>query len=266
MQLWLKADSLSLSNGAGVSSWLDSSSNNRAAEQTSGANQPTFVANAINGLPVVRLDGSDDEMLINASAGGSRITWSGLGIGSSGMTVIGVVDTTPFNTSYDGALLLGDENGMIGVEALQSNGFDDIRLYRHAGSTQTGPLPSGFFIPEYTGSNMAPSGSNTRTVRLDGGSIVGSTSSNSSFSIAELMSLGTDVTGNVPRHTNYFGDIAELLVYDRVLSEEELQLVGAYLEEKYALNTAYAVPEPACLGMLATAGALLLRHRRRNRE
>src|ERR1041384_8803564 len=62
--MWLKADSLALANGAPISTWADSSTNlNHATQQTSG-NQPAFVANAINGNPVVRFDGSSDFLAV----------------------------------------------------------------------------------------------------------------------------------------------------------------------------------------------------------
>ena len=52
------------------------------------------------------------------------------------------------------------------------------------------------------------------------------------------------------------GDIAEVLIYDSVLSASELNQVGFFLEDKYGLNTAY-VPEP-CTGVLVALGLLCL--------
>ena len=55
MRLWLRAD-----GGLGVGSvagWPDQSGNNNAAVQSDSSKQPTLVANALNGRPVVRFNG-----------------------------------------------------------------------------------------------------------------------------------------------------------------------------------------------------------------
>ncbi len=58
---WFKADSLALSNNDPVSTWTDSSGNARDATGVT-TTRPLYIANARNGLPVVRFDGTDDTM------------------------------------------------------------------------------------------------------------------------------------------------------------------------------------------------------------
>lgn len=58
---WYKADALAISNGNPVSSWTDSSGLGNHATQN-GSSRPTFITNAINSLPVVRFDGSNDNL------------------------------------------------------------------------------------------------------------------------------------------------------------------------------------------------------------
>ncbi len=48
--------------------------------------------------------------------------------------------------------------------------------------------------------------------------------------------LGTSQPGT---HTVFYGDIAEFLLYDRVLTEEEENAVGTYLSQKYDIITTY---------------------------
>ncbi len=43
------------------------------------------------------------------------------------------------------------------------------------------------------------------------------------------------------------GDVMELLIYDRALSDEEENEVGCYLETKYGLDTPYELPKPGTL-------------------
>lgn len=56
-QLTLAADALSLTHGAAVSVWADTSGFERDAVQTVPVLQPSFATNVLNGLPVVRFDG-----------------------------------------------------------------------------------------------------------------------------------------------------------------------------------------------------------------
>jgi hypothetical protein len=60
------------------------------------------------------------------------------------------------------------------------------------------------------------------------------------------------------------GNIAELVIFDRVLSDSEANEVGSYLQDKYGITGAYAIPEPSSLGLLLLGGGavLLLRRRR----
>ncbi len=62
LQWWFKADSLALSDADPVSSWLDSSGNGYTATQATGINQPLYKTAILNGLPVVRFDGSNDKL------------------------------------------------------------------------------------------------------------------------------------------------------------------------------------------------------------
>jgi hypothetical protein len=67
--LWLDpSDPTVFSFGTGISEWRDKSSNGRNATQATGANQPTLAADALNGLPVVRLDGSNDSLIVDFGA------------------------------------------------------------------------------------------------------------------------------------------------------------------------------------------------------
>lgn len=59
-QLWLRADDLSLSDGAAVSSWSDVSGNSLTANSSGvPAEEPTFNTNIVNGFPSISFDGGD---------------------------------------------------------------------------------------------------------------------------------------------------------------------------------------------------------------
>jgi hypothetical protein len=65
LQGWWKADSLSLSDGDPVTSWTDSSGNGKT--MATGV-APSYQTNELNGLPIVRFDGTDDRL--NTASGG----------------------------------------------------------------------------------------------------------------------------------------------------------------------------------------------------
>lgn len=62
LRLWLKADALVLANNDPVTSWTDSSGLGNNATQATVAKKPTFKTAIVNGLPVVRFDGTDDRV------------------------------------------------------------------------------------------------------------------------------------------------------------------------------------------------------------
>src|SRR5262245_6977808 len=58
LKLWLKADALSLSNAAAVTTWTDSSGNGNDATQSNGAKKPIYYTNIWNGKPSIYFDGT----------------------------------------------------------------------------------------------------------------------------------------------------------------------------------------------------------------
>lgn len=58
--VWYKADQGVTLNGSTVSAWLDQSGNGYDVIQATATNQPTYSANYLNGKPVLTFDGSND--------------------------------------------------------------------------------------------------------------------------------------------------------------------------------------------------------------
>lgn len=74
-----------------------------------------------------------------------------------------------------------------------------------------------------------------------------------------------------PGGRTFFGDISEILIYDRALSDDELNDVGFYLGDKYDVDTSYEPPPapiplpsalPLFLAALAAIGGLAKRRGR----
>ena len=63
--LWLRADALAASTGDSIVFWQDESGNNNHARQTDIGRKPVYAqTSSLNGMPAVRLDGIDDQMIV----------------------------------------------------------------------------------------------------------------------------------------------------------------------------------------------------------
>ena len=208
LKLWLKADAgVTLHPGTSyVSSWQDQSGQGNHATQATSTAQPLRVGGQVNGLPVLRFDGSTDWLAFT-----TRIT--------NARSVFWVIreDSATTNSSRH---LLGDT------------------------ATGTPPWSSGparqIWAPIATHLNVR-----SGDTRLNG-ALVNGTTTNRPTSMA-LISVVT--AGDVPAahfagtaSARWWGDLAELVIYDRQLGDEERRAVEAYLARKYGL---YEPPLPA---------------------
>lgn len=121
-----------------------------------------------------------------------------------------------------------------------SDGVDD-------GLVGLGPGSGGAVVPD----SGAVGVERLLTVAYDGdtsgGSNVGPTNGSAVYFSGELLQRFTDTTHQTAAQTRlmfgwdgddnaFDGDIAELIVYDRVLTDEELRAVNGYLADKYGLD------------------------------
>ena len=67
LQLWLKADAGVTLNGSKVSRWSDQSGNNNDAIEQDGDRQPLLVRDCLNGKPTIRFDGVNDRLGLTGS-------------------------------------------------------------------------------------------------------------------------------------------------------------------------------------------------------
>jgi hypothetical protein len=207
-------------SGATVREWKDQSPYGRHAVQATEARQPSVAAAACNGKPALVFDGNAKNLLAN-------VPINGLG----GMTCILVSaceqddDHMPRCTP-----LLWAETGNWGI-------------------THVAPRRSGIVFMFGTGQQSivnyarpAPQpGFTLTTARKDGpseslyvnGAAVWSTAGRSPKlqGTSPAVSVGGDFNGSF-----FNGKIAEILVYERALSDAERQRVEQYLKLKYRLN------------------------------
>ncbi len=217
LQLRLQGDAGIVATGGSVSQWTDQSGHNNQATQPTAGAQPLVVAGALNGRAVVRFDASKGQYLQMSDFMSSATAGEIVVVLKSGVAATGVNNgLMRFGSSDDwypygsGNLYgsFGSGQYLEGVPAAPLNQFNIYAMSSQAGSWQSWVDGVPFFS------------SSTNTV---------------GFTTAPA--LGVNNSGY------YFtGDIAEVLVYNRALSDAERASVRAYLTQKYLLIPAPAAP------------------------
>lgn len=208
--LWLKPESLYLNDNDPVSTWPDSSGNNNDAT-ASGSLRPLYKTSILGGQPVVRFDGSDD--VLNLTSGLSTVR-----------TVIIVQKPTTPNANWIpllGHSTLYDFHGgpVGGVESYFSS------LYTNSNILNGKTFENGVYkSPQYVDPStpyLAKDFSNFKVIEVQ-------TTGNVSFdNISEDRGLAS---------RNFKGDIAEIIVYDNVISTADRVGLETYLSLKYGLS------------------------------
>ncbi len=222
--LWLNADT-GVSTGANGFIWADQSGLGNDAIQPTAGQQPQFVAGAVNGHAVIRFNGSDllffQNNVMNGAIAGE---------------IIAVVKLVPNP---------GNNNDLWGFGNDQGTGYYNAQVhYNDFGSSdnQFSMPPSDSALSQYfifnTSSAGTTDGAGTWVERFNGFEQSKATGVTVSFTANPNLGNG-DLTG----------DIAEVIVYNRVLTDAERTAVGAYFSNKYNLFTA----PPAPTGVTATA-------------
>lgn len=219
LALHLDASSAVAYTGNDVTQMTDLSGNDYHLVQGGGGNRPTRVVAAVNGLDVVRFNGSN-QWLANSDAGLQTV-------GNSGTVLMVVV---PGAVGADKTAISWDTGGTLsGARVLYPNdtfGGNGFRMYANG---------SGF--DENSGTDRAGAAhlfdvrmtSASRTARVNG-SQVATSSVGLTWTTPTRFQLGRWNTGQYGTF-----DLCELLIYSRILDVAELdQLRTDYLKIKWA--------------------------------
>lgn len=258
LKLWLDADQITgLVDADPVTTWEDQSGRGNDVTGT-GTTRPTYQTGELNSLPVVRFDGSDD-VLERADALGLT--------GNPDLTifVVGKANNTGEDASF---ILLGDSAGAAGqvIEALAKAGTPNYpRIGFNNGNEEYNTADVGshavMVFERPSGGTYADS-----KFYLNGSEVAASSSGNPTFTPNiqnELTLIGSTVFSGTRFEKPQ--DIAEILVFNAVLSSGDRQAVEDYLLEKWGfvaplfLSGDVAVVSPAALlGTLSIGSTVLL--------
>ena len=214
--IWYDLDSeTGLSDGATIGTLQDFSWNNQGGTSQATVNYPTYETNApgaFGGKPVVRFSGHDDNWFSFAERGDIRtVFWvinEDAGTTSGNRFILGDNDSYHFHRS-------GVINGPLW------HGSHTHANIRNGETTIDGMLINGLV-------DNVPTTPSIIAMRATGG-----------VTASRLMN-DRGIAGRT-----WDGDMAELLIYNRALSDAEVAQVGYYLEDKYGLTTDYGLVDNA---------------------
>jgi hypothetical protein len=226
LQLWLKADAITaLNSGAVVSTWNDVSANAQHAIAPAGF-EPSFVTNSLNGLPSVRFADSGDTAFYNyldsplPLSGNSQnlalfIVFRSARVGQRDT----LVQTLNGPSDSNGRTMLYTDNNLSGVS----------KVFSFASGTGN----------ESTNSYVSNSWRLVTLVQDNAASTLALTHEGVTSISTPLVGAGPSQSWRFGRSKNptvphgLAGDIAEVLLYDRVLTGAERAVVEAYLLDKW---------------------------------
>ncbi len=225
IRVWLHGDAgVSLDNNGGVSSWSSQVPGNQDANQSSSANRPRLVQNAVDGHSVVHFDGESSflqlpsTLMTGATAAETFIVLRAADPLTG--TTRGLWEFSP-GSNFGAGTFYPDDQG---------NLFDIF-----GSNTRYGPMTSPLALDQFNLYDVSAA-PNAWMARLDGQVLASNQTNVVDFSPCNVM-LGA-ANGGMP----FLGDIAELIVFDHTLSPADHQTVEQYLAAKYTLQPTPPAP------------------------
>jgi len=239
---WFKADAITgVSTGGTVSSWADSSGNNRSAGN---GTAPSYQASVIGGKPVARFSGTQFLTVSNLNRPTQSYTIASVFSASSLATSsypYGSGNSGGSSTTSWGSLNLLTNGTMMGIFGNDSN-------YSWT-STASGSVAVGtpiIVIQRYTG------GATQEIIRKNGvqlSTTASATGANACTGTNYPFALGR--VGAVSGNYYFNGDLAEVIIYHNALSDSDLRLLEGYLSKKYSISIPMTVSHAATSPMLS---------------
>lgn len=232
LQVWLKSESVSGADGSELAQWNDSSANAWHATNSVSAQRPYVTNSVLNGYAAAYFDGGDALKLPSTSVGilRNKTGCSAFAVVSRNSTAAG--DKYIFHFCRNSAGSTRFLMGYTGNTNVNAGGRRlDTDSYATFGSTYPSPLTT-FYVHEAIGNYSDSHG----RMLINGTSVHENTSWLTDGSTSDTD--GTDanwIGGSTPGFSPFTGWMAELIIYDRALSDTERQSVEAYINTKFAI-------------------------------
>jgi len=221
LQLWLRADVGTKLNGSTVAAWQDQSAVGNSAVQDKLSAQPLWVANALGSRPAVRFDGTDDCFVLPEGFSDFRL----------GLTAFVVVRPAPggaWSRFIDLDVGPACDNIVFG----RKDSADKLGFWVYANSQTKGKVEApGAVVPDQVQTFCAllnPSG--RVTLYKNGAALATGETTMPKNTTRKPNGIAKSNSGGDP----YFkGDLFEVFLYNRALSDTERAYIESYLNAKY---------------------------------
>jgi hypothetical protein len=222
LALWLDASDLStITVDTGVSEWRDKSGvGSKKFVQTDGNDQPATGTDTMNGLNVLRFDGSNDRL----TATDPFLSGSGNGLPFSFFLVQRIMAATNFGMSYTVGGFEVRQNGTTG--AMQVNSDSATTVHTFTGSSVGVDEIVTLIFPSGATNNLFYQRGTAQTLS-------GSAQAKPN-TITSTHTIGRRTGGNLPANVR----IAEIIAYQAQLSDSQRKAVEAYLGKKWGITVA----------------------------
>jgi hypothetical protein len=211
---WHEADAIAGGDGTHVTTWIDSSGNGfDATEEDVNANGATLKTNILGGKPVVRFAIADRANLINNSYTDFAAIWTVFTVAAyvGASASMAIMDVSEFDTTNTGFAFFNDSGSDFwrcsASQVVPAGDQRDAGFKRRTGIQRAANIQ---FYRDGVSVGTAATGGNNALTQLTIGALAGGTTGYSMF-----------------------GDIAEVIIYDRDLNDTEREQVEDYLIDKY---------------------------------
>jgi len=219
-KLWLDASNTATISDSGTLTWADKSGNSYNATQATAGFKPVSGTRTINSLNVLDFDGVDDHLLLPSGL-------YGITNGPNTLMVVCALDNTSTQqrilwgaTATAGEIRYGLDVYSGGLQLLRAN---NSTLSNYAEKSGIGTSTDARLL------TMFRNGTDIEVFHNGGVPATASTGINGTLTWLGIGSGGPTIA--VP----FNGVIAEILLWDRVLTDTEAENIGAYLKDKWNL-------------------------------
>jgi hypothetical protein len=241
LRLWLKADAGVTLDGSTVREWMDQSGNGNDAIQLDAERQPRLLENVLNGKPVLRFDGADDRLGLTGSERMSHIS----------LFMVLKIDSGATGPNPHYPIILGDVpgDGRVYYVLMQNEftGYSSDTIYLGAGlnSLVFAVATDCAALGQWKSFSILTDGALWKTTlrvnNVDATMIPARNNMMMSVPLGNPGGTGAgglggnDVARITPGRVVAKCDIAEVIVYNVVISDSLRSCVERYLGSKYQL-------------------------------
>ena len=234
LAMWLNAGSgVATATGNYVTSWNDQSNNGNNVTQGSQFNQPILVSGALNGNPVVRFDGNNDYLNGGSSIGNIPLT-------GASFFIVGKSHTNQGAFVSKSAFAAADARYSVEYDPQWQGGFSFLYVEDNNSTYHSVNMPSHSYGNMDLMAAIADKPNSVNHFYINS-ALAGTSALSSTYSMTSpydfLVGAYNSSNGGGAPIGGYFlnGDIAEIIMYNRALSDTERGQVESYLNTKYAI-------------------------------